>query len=84
MRYATTTIRTATGSIYELDEVAKTWARVHKTSESGFVRGEGKGTYNELFGVEVGQRLQLFMDPITPGTTGRVLITSEVCFVERD
>lgn len=79
----TTTIRTETGSIYVLDEQAKTWERIASTSESGFLRGGGKGTYNELFGAEVGQRLQLFMDPITPGTTMRVVVTSEICFVER-
>lgn len=80
----TTTIRTATGSIYELDEAAKTWARVHKTSESGFIRGAYNGTYNELSGLEVGQRLALLMDPFRPGGPTRLLVTSEVCFIDRE
>lgn len=79
-----TIIRTATGSIYVLDEVAKTWERTHKTSESGFLRGGGKGTYNELTGLQVGQRLILGMEPFHPGGPLRVIVTSEICFIDRE
>lgn len=76
-------VRTATGSLYLIDTTEKTWARAHKTSESGFIRVRESGTYNDIGGVEPGQRMALLLDSITPGATGRVIITSEVCFVDR-
>jgi hypothetical protein len=48
-------VTTETGSVYKLDDVAKTWERIAETERSGNIRTQG-GEYYEVFDIEVGKR----------------------------
>ena len=77
-------VRTETGSLYVLDTDKLLWMRYESTEQSGKLRTEA-GNYREARNVEVGARMELWMDPLpssAPETTVRIVQTSTVMCIE--
>lgn len=80
MRYIQ--FKTITGSLYEIDNDAKTWTRLEEGKDKGpMPLRTVSGEYLTRSAVEVGEGVEFTCKPITPGATFRYIYTSDV--VER-
>lgn len=73
-------VRTETGSEYVIDLTLKTWERLKRENSSGKLRTES-GTYQEIEPIKLGEGVLMICDPLpesVPGTTGRMVLTSNV------
>ena len=75
-----TTLRTATGSTYEIDCAALTWRRV-PTLRSGILRSES-GPLVAVRPVEIGSPALLVCPPFRPGGPTRAIVTSPVVAID--
>lgn len=74
------TLRTATGSTYEIDCTALTWRRV-PTLGSGVLRSES-GPLVAVRPVEIGSPALLVCPPFRPGGPTRAIVTSPVVAID--
>lgn len=70
-------VTTTTGSVYVIDDDAKTWKRVSKTSRSGPCRTE-EGTFIQRSELKEGEGLTLVCEPLASWASARVIYTSNV------
>lgn len=72
-----THIRTKTGSLYAVDQEARTWYRLEHTEKSGTIRTSG-GVYKQISDMVIGRPLRILAEPLTPGASFRLIQTSLV------
>lgn len=72
-----TRFATRSGSIYEIDHEARTWARLINSAESNRVRTPD-GTFLSISPIRVGSSVTLTCPPIVEGTDVRWIQTTPV------
>ena len=75
-------VTTENGSKYRVDLDAKTWERLSHPKWSNQVRTK-MGAYDEIR-LSVGSPMEMLCPPITPGTDGRFISTSDVVSIEEE
>jgi hypothetical protein len=71
--------RTESGSLYEIDSIQKTWARLEEpTIEGSYPLRTKSGNYYSLNVIEVGFPAQWLSEPIDPTKDFRLVETSRV------
>ena len=75
-------VTTEAGSQYRIDFDKKTWERVRKTDDSGYLRTAG-GSYLDIQ-VVLGDPMGLLCPPLTKGTEARYIETSPIAKMEEE
>lgn len=74
---------TETGSIYEINNDTKRWARLITSEASGSIRTTDGDILNpELVTPTIGQSLYILTNTINPDSTHRLLVTSAIVSFE--
>ena len=75
------TCNTSTGSVYQVDMTNKTWKRLEEGQDkSTNPLRTTQGTFRKCSVPTVGHGITIWCEPITPGTAGRLIYTSDVTF----
>lgn len=70
-------VRTKSGSLYEVDNENKKWARLEKSEGSGPLRTD-EGELSSDAHIKLGEPMILLGPPLVPQTWGRIIMTTDV------
>ncbi len=76
-----TRVTTESGSVYEIDQDRKTWARITDGKFSGRLRTKS-GTYDAVSPLVIGQGLLLHCPPLRDNGPQRMIYTSNIVSTE--